>query len=432
MHTNDADISLEELSKIEGAASCNIKIRNGVVEECQFAIREMRRFFATATRGKDINSVPSQVSRICGTCSNAHLLASLKAIENGLGLVPSEQTKILRKLLHFGLIIRDHGLHLYVFSLPDLFHKNSILDFDENNPEEHRLLDDCFSVKNAGNMLGVVSGGRSVHAPLPKIGGTNSIPARDELNSLIPVLKETRFRILHLIKVFSDCPFELHQDFGFMALVDDNYTFLDGIIKTDDGKSINGADFMDRMEKTIMPYSQASGYKLDGRMHMVGALARININRGALHPDTRRDAAEALAKFPSDNIFHNNLAQAVEMLHAVDSACDLILSYQANPETVEIPKTDETTGIGIIEAPRGTLYHRYLITAENKIRRSKIIVPTGQNQSCIENAIRDWVSMNLDKPREEIEQWIEIIVRAFDPCMSCASHFLKLKLDRID
>jgi coenzyme F420-reducing hydrogenase alpha subunit len=346
-----------------------------------------------------------------------------------LGLIPSEQTRLLRKLLHCGLIIRDHGLHLYVFSLPDLYGKNSILDFDENDPEEHQLLDDCFSVKNAGNMLGVVSGGRSVHAPLPKIGGMNSIPSKDKLQKLIPILVEIRPKILHLIKVFSDCPFDLHEDFGFMALCDDKYTFLDGILKTDDGKSINEADFMDRMEKTIMPYSQASSYKLDGQMHMVGALARININREALHPDTKRDAAEALAKFPSKNIFHNNLAQAIEILHAVDSACDLIPTYQAIQETVEIPKTDETTGIGIIEAPRGTLYHRYEITAENKIRRSKIIVPTGQNQVCIEKAIRDWVGVNLDIPREEIEHRIEIIVRAFDPCMSCASHFLKLKLD---
>src|SRR3990170_8282444 len=137
MHTTNLDLTLEDITKIEGTASLNLKIRDGAVTECKLAITEMRRFFTQAARGRPIANVPHHLARICGTCSNAHLLASLKAIEHGIGLSPSPQTMLLRKLLNYGLIIRDHGLHLYVFALPDLFHRDSILAFDETNPQEH-------------------------------------------------------------------------------------------------------------------------------------------------------------------------------------------------------------------------------------------------------------------------------------------------------
>jgi coenzyme F420-reducing hydrogenase alpha subunit len=431
MHTHNADITIEEMTKIEGGASCSIQIRDGQVTECHFAIDEMRRFFASAVRGKDVAAVSGQVSRVCGTCSNAHLLASLKAIEHGLGITPTSQTMILRKLLNYGLNIRDHALHLYVFSLPDLFSKNSILEFDENIPEEHTLLDDCFAVKNAGNILSQTTGGRSVHAPFPKIGGSVKIPTQNELLDLIPVLTDIRPKILHLIRVFSDCQFELTADIKFLALADPEYSFLNGILKTDYDGVINDSDFTDRLEKIQIPYSQASGFKLDGMIHMVGAIARMNINKAALHKNTQNDAAEYIAKFPSKNIFHNNLAQAIEILHCIDASVDLIRSYSDQPEpNVTSVHNEDTTGVGIIEAPRGTLCHRYEITAENKIRRANIIVPTGQNQIGIEKSIKEWVEKNLDKDEAEIRHFVEVIVRAYDPCMSCATHFLHFKFSK--
>jgi sulfhydrogenase subunit alpha len=426
MHTTNLDLTLDEITKIEGTAALDLKIREGVVTECHFGIVEMRRFFEQAVRGKTITSLPHLLARICGTCSNAHLLCSLKSVENGLGIVPTPQATLLRKLLNYGLMIRDHGLHLYVFVLPDLFHRESILAFDETNPTEHDLIHDCFAVKEAGNKLSIATGGRSVHAPLLTVGGLSEVPPKDTLTALIPTLEEIRPRILRLIDVFLTCDYTLRQDLKFLALVDKEFSFLEGEVKTSDGTVITPSEFQTHLIRQEIPYSQATGYLFDGHIHMVGALARLNLNKDALHPKTKQDAAKAIDQFPSNNVFHNNLAQAIEMLHALDTSIDLIRTYQGLSETVTPPTPKETTGIGIIEAPRGTLFHKVEITADGKVKNSKVIVPTGQNQIGIERSIRDYVQANVDKSESELRWEIQKIIRAYDPCMSCATHFLKL------
>jgi coenzyme F420-reducing hydrogenase alpha subunit len=430
MHTTNLDISLEELSKIEGAASCNIKIRDGVVKECHFAISEMRRFFTQAVRGKQIAAVPQQVARICGTCSNAHLLASLKAIENGLGITVSRQTAILRQLLNFGLMIRDHGLHLYVFVLPDLFNRDSILEFDENNPREHELIHDCFAIKEAGNRLAIAAGGRSVHAPYVRIGSFSSVPNRNILTELIPILKNVRNQAVKLVEIFRECQWNLEAQVKFLALVDDKFTYLDGTVKTSDGLKFPDHDFAEKLNRVDIAYSQATGYKFDDQIHMVGALARLNLNRQSLHEQTKKNLSEALALFPSRNIFHNNLAQAIEIVHAIDSSIDLINQYEEVKTDPVMPVFRKATGIGLIEAPRGTLLHHYELNGDGTVSNAKIIVPTGQNQIGIEEAIRAYISSHLNEPKEILEKEIEKIVRAYDPCMSCASHFLKFRWSR--
>lgn len=431
MHTTNLDLSLKEITKVEGTASLDLKIREGQVTECKFGITEMKRFFTQAIRGKPVIAVPQLVARICGTCSNAHLLCSLKSIENGLGLSVTPQTKLLRQLLYYGLIIRDHGLHLYIFVLPDLFNRNSILDFDEKNPEEHTLLHDCFEVKEVGNKLGIAAGGRSVHAPFATVGGFSKLPAKQDLTGLIPQLKAVRPRILHLIDVFYKCDFDLKQDVKFLGLVDAQYSFLEGELRTSGGVAIPDQEFAEKLTRQDIPYSQATGYLLGNSVHMVGALARLNLNREALHQNTRRDATKALEVFPSKNIFHNNLAQAIEMLHAVDRSIDLINEYQALPEKPSplppISPISPPIGIGTIEAPRGTLFHKMEITSDGKIKKGTIIVPTGQNQIGIERSIREYVSANVDQTKEVLSHEIEKIIRAYDPCMSCATSFLKIR-----
>ncbi len=427
MHTTNLDLNIEEITKIEGAATCEIKIREGQLTECRFGIAEMRRFFEEAVRGKPIANVPHLVARICGTCSNAHLLCDLKAIENGLSLTPSPQTQLLRQLVNYGLIIRDHGLHLYVFVLPDLYNRDSILAFDENNPEEHELLHDCFAVKEAGNKLGIIAGGRSVHAPFLRLGGFNSLPKKEDLLELIPVLEEVRPRILRLINVFTNCTFILHQKLKFLALIDREYTFLDGVLRSSSSQSFAAEDFEKHVTRVDIAHSQASGYMFDGEVHFVGALSRINLNSTALHARTRIEANKALTHFPSDNIYHNNLAQAIEMLHAVDSSIDLIHKYAALPEILPEIKPAAGTGYGVIEAPRGTLYHKVELTTNATIKHATIIVPTGQNQIGIERSIHDYVADHIDDSKESLQLEIEKIIRAYDPCMSCATHFLKLK-----
>jgi sulfhydrogenase subunit alpha len=426
MHTTNMDISLEEITKIEGTARVDLSIRDGAVTECHFAITEMRRFFEEAVRGKPIATLPHLLARICGTCSNAHMLASLQSVENGLGMTISDQTNLLRTLLYLGLIIRDHGLHLYVFVLPDIFNRESILAFDENNPVEHEFVHDCFAVKEVGNKLSIATGGRSVHAPLLAVGGFNQIPSKESLIALIPELESIRPRVLRLIDIFTKSSFELNEDFKFLSLVNTDFSFLKGDLKTSDDTSIHPQEFETQLACQIIPYSQATGCTLNGRIHMVGSLARLNLNKNSFHTKTKNDAADALSRFPSKNIFHNNLAQAIEMLHAIDQSIDLIQSYQATPETNQPLSYKDTVGYGIIEAPRGTLYHKVHIGGDGKVLESKVIVPTAQNQIGIEKAIKDYVNLHVDDSKEQLQSDIQKLIRAYDPCMSCATHFLKI------
>lgn len=427
---HNLDLSISDISKIEGKAACDIKIADGKVETVNFSIAEYKRFYTQAIRGKDIIALPQLTARICGTCSNAHLLCAIKAVENAIGLIPSEQTIKLRKLLNYGLIIRDHGLHLCIFVLPDLFGKDSILDFDENDPEQHKYLDATFAIKAAGNNLGKRVGGRSVHAPYAAVGGFTVLPKQEELLKSIAELAKVRHIVLDLIDLFAKRDFTLERkNIDFAALVDDEYSFLYGDIMKNDGSKILTQNYGELLEHISIPYSHASGYKLSGRVYMVGALARLNLARDNLHPQTKKDAAKYLALFPSQNIFHNNLAQAIEILHAVDSSIDIIKKLKIVPEKAVVTQRKEGVGIGVIEAPRGTLYYKLEVDVSGKIKTGQIVVPTGQNQIGVEASIRQYLEENIDNlnSKEVIEHEVEKIVRAYDPCMSCASHFLKIK-----
>lgn len=428
----DFDINLSEISKIEGAASLTIKVRGRKIEDLKFSISEWKRFYTQAVRGKPILAVPQLLSRICGTCSNAHLLCAIEAVEKALNITPSPQTLLLRKLLHYGLIIRDHALHLYIFTLPDYLGKNSILEFDENNPIEHQFLEDAFAVKEVGNQLSIIIGGRSVHAPYPTIGGFLKLPKIEELKNFVEKLLEIRPKILKLMEIFLNSSWQLIPQFPltFSGLISDDFSFLEGEITTSSGKIIEEKDLGNHLDGVIIPYSQARGFLFDGNFLMVGALARLNLSRVVLHPKTKESAAEYLKIFPSNNLFHNNLAQAIEVLHAIDASQTIIENLRTI--VLETPiklQPYETMGIGVIEAPRGTLYHQLALGADGIIKKAEIIVPTGQNQLVMEKGIHQIVEtlLNEDASKEKIVYEVEKFIRAFDPCMSCAAHFLKVK-----
>jgi len=425
-------IKLDEISKIEGAASLEIKITGGKVEDLKFSISEWKRFYTQSIEGKPVVAIPSLVSRICGTCSNAHLLASLKSVENALGIQITPQTGLLRKLIYHGLIIRDHALHLYIFALPDVFKKNSILDFDMNNPVEHEFLDDAFSVKEVGNQLSIVVGGRSVHAPFPTVGGFLKYPALPDLKNLIPSLQAIRPKILKLIELFASSSFfhEVQAPFVFASLVSHDFSYLDGPIQTSLGDTIPESDFNEHLKGIIIPYSHARGFSFDGQLMMVGAIARLTLGKQYLHPKTIESVGKYLNLFPTKNLFYNNLAQAIEILHSIDQSIDLITTLQSIQTENPVKGTlKETTGIGVIEAPRGTLYYKIDINEKGQVKKGEIVVPTGQNQVIMERAIREIVEDLLSKNavRDKIIYEVEKFIRAFDPCMSCASHFLKVK-----
>ena len=425
MHT--FDLSMDRITKVEGSASLNVKVENNKVKNVQFKITEYKRFFTQAMIGKPIIGLPQLLARICGTCSNAHIIASIEACENALEIKPTEQTILLRILTMYGLMIRDHALHLYLFSMPDLYNKDSFLGLDENNPEEHQILHDGFEVKASGNELSTLVAGRSVHAPYPNIGGFTHFPEKKEIDLIVEKLEKARPAVLRLIEIFEKAPFHFERKTNFMALDSDRYGFLKGCINTGKGKCIPEQEFRNHLEHVVLPYSQASAYKHEGESYMVGALARMNLYGNKFHQRTKKDIGKTLKIFPSSDIFHNNLAQAIEILHSIDDSIDILKNNNFPPEPITKNTPKESVGVGVIEAPRGTLYHKVEIDKNGLIKSGEIVVPTGQNQINIEQDIWKLVDSLLpDTPKENIPLEIEKLIRAYDPCMSCAAHFLKV------
>ncbi|MCX8179417.1 MAG: nickel-dependent hydrogenase large subunit [Candidatus Aenigmarchaeota archaeon] len=423
MH-KDFDINIEHISKTEGHADLEIQVRNGKVENVKLKISENKRFYTQAIRNKLFNSAPQLISRICGTCSIAHLTCNIEAIEKALGIIPSQQTITLRKLSMYGLMIRDHAMHLYFFVLPDIFNKDSILDF---NNHLSKWVEDAFVVKSAGNELSKLVAGRAVHAIYEQIGYFSQIPKKDEIKKILQELKTTREKIFDLLDVLFNCDFKFERKTNFVALCTNDFSFLEGKIKTTDEVEVEEEDYWDYLNRVIIPYSQATGFKFEGKEYMVGACARLALNKDALHPETKKDAKKYIDTFPSYNVFHNNLAQGIEILHSIDHSIEILETTEFNEE--ERPKIEVKSGkgVGVVEAPRGTLYHMVDIAKDGRIRYGNFVIPTAQNQIKMENDIKILVEQNLDKDKHEIQHEIEKLIRAYDPCMSCASHFLKIK-----
>ena len=424
------DLRLDHITKVEGDASMDVTVNDGKVTDVKFAIVEYKRFFTEAMKGKSIAAIPAHLSRICGTCSNAHVMAAIAAAENALGIEVTPQTKLLRKLTMHGLVSRDHALHLYLFVMPDLFGKDAFLDFDDKDPVQHQLLHDGFDVKSAGNHLSQLVAGRSVHATFPVIGGFLKFPTPEGAAECVKEMKAARPAVLRLIKIFMDAPFHLDRKTKYMALIpDDTFGYIGGKIITDKGEIYEQKDFRSHLEHTVLSYSQASAYKYKGESYMVGALARINLAKDKLHPKTKESAAEALMAFPSTDIFHNNLAQAIEILHSIDESIDILTNTVFTPEPVIKVPMRAATGMGVIEAPRGTLYHKIVMDDKGIVLDGEVIVPTGQNQVNIERDVSAIVEPLIakDESKENIGMEIEKLIRAYDPCMSCGAHFLKVK-----
>lgn len=435
MHT--FDLSLDHITKIEGNASLHLSIKDGRVESVKFITAENKRFFTEAMKGKSLAALPPHLSRICGTCSNAHLLCAIEACENALGIKPSEQTRLLRSLTMHGLIIRDHALHLYLFCIPDIYGVDAFLDLNENDPAEHQLLHDGFDIKSAGNYLATLIAGRSIHATYPVIGGYLHFPDKASIEEAIEKLKNIRPAVLRLVEVFQNSPFHFDRKTHYMALVPDtSFGYIEGSIITSRGEKYGEENFRSHLEHVVLPYSQASAYVYDKEGYMVGALARMNLAKDKLHPKTKESLGEILNLFPSTDIFFNNLAQAIEILHSVDESIDMLSKNEFKPEPVVKTENKESVGVGVVEAPRGTLYHKVVVNADGTIKEGEVIVPTGQNQINIERDVATLVQNLLDKPeysdgseetKAKITFEIEKLIRAYDPCMSCAAHFLKVK-----
>ena len=370
MHIDEFDnkvshIHIDNITKIEGHGSLDIEIASDKVSFVKLKITENKRFYTQAIRNKPAISLPLMTSRICGTCSIAHFTCCSEAVEKAIGFTPTDQTLMLRKLSIYGMMIRDHALHLYLFCLPDVFGKDSVLDFDKSQDE---LVRKAFAIKSAGNNLSKVIAGRAVHETFAEVGRFLHLPSPDDVKKVVEELKSVRGYVLDFIEIFYGCPLSLERDTDFVALVTKDYTFLDGAIQDSSRACILPDRYWDYLDRKIIPYSEATGYNFEGKEYMVGALSRMNLNKESMHADTRRDASKYLGAFPSKNIFHNNLAQAIEILHCVDHSIEILESNEFKEENNAPVQIKEGEGVGILEAPRGTLY--YMVSIDKPARCS--------------------------------------------------------------
>ena len=418
------DIDIDHLSKIEGHADLDIKVKDGVVQHAHLKISESKRFFTQGVRGKSCLNVAQLVSRICGTCSVAHLTCCIEAVENTLGIEPSEQTRLLRNLTMDALMIRDHAMHLYIFCLPDILNADSVLELADR---DKAVVEKALEVKSSGNELSKMVAGKAVHAPYPAVGGYTKVMTNEQAKEMAHTLSHAREHAIEFVELFREKLPVFERKTHFIALKNDNYEYIGGEICSSEGYCVSRQNFWEHLDRVVVPYSQATGFEFEGKEYMVGSLSRMNLNKDALHRDTKKDLGNCMSMFPSNNIYMNNLAQAVEIINAMDHAIEKLESWDFKPEQYKTPPVKAGSGIGVIEAPRGTLYYALKTDDKGMVDYINLVIPTAQNHQNIEKDVAKLVQDKMDLERDDLSMEVEKLVRAYDPCMSCATHFLKLK-----
>ena len=425
MH-QDENFSIENITKIEGHASLDLKVRSGKVESCEFRVTESHRFFEDMVNGRHFSQIPLIVSRICGLCSSSHLTTALEAVEDALGVEPSEQTKALRRLSIFGEFIKSHALHLYMLALPDYLGKESVLKFGE---KEHHFIHDGLDLKKAGTDILAALGGRPHHTVNHRVGHVTKGPNQEKINTMLKGLESVRGKALETVQLFDSFalkhPFE--RKTNFVALKGENYPLMGGqAIHCTDKTSVEKEGLMGHLKENVVPYSTAKNASFNGKDYVVGALARIALNKNQLHPKAKKALKGCSTKLPNKSPFSTNLAQAIELVHCVESAIDL--AKDLSPKNEPAPKINPKacSGVGVTEAPRGLLYHAYTLDEKGFITDSNMVIPTQQNIRSIELDLHDFVPTLMKKPKPAAELEMEKLIRSYDPCISCSVHFLKV------
>lgn len=416
------EIKLDHLTKIEGHASLILKIDKGKVKRCDLSSIEGSRYFEGIVRGRMFFEAPEITSRICGICSCAHTLCSIFAMENALGLEVSDQTIKLRKLLNWGERIRSHATHLYFLSLPDFLGYESALEMVSKYREKIKM---ALKLMKLGNKVVSVIGGRDLHPVSAQIGGFLKYPKKEDLNELKGMLEECKNYAVKTINLFNNLKYPDYERkvSCFSVYNDKEYGMFTGVIRTHK-KDYDKGNYNMYLKEYHESDSTANFVVKEGKSYRVGALSRINLSGCLLHKEAKK--YYKLKKFPNHNPFINNFAQAIELLHAIEE-CSLILGDLEIKEE-EVKETELVNGHGIaaIEVPRGTLWHEYIVK-NKKIKYCNIITPTAQNLRSMEWDIREYLPSVIKLKKEKLVLEIEKLIRAYDPCFSCSTHFLDVR-----
>jgi sulfhydrogenase subunit alpha len=437
--TKDLEINVHHLTRVEGHGNIVVNVSNGAIEKCEWQVPEAPRFFEAMVRGRHYTEVARITSRICGICSVGHTLASLKATEAALGIQIGEQTRKLRELLKHAENFDSHVLHVYFLAAPDLLGVPSVFPLVATHGE---VVARALRLKRLAHEWGSLIGGRTTHPTTAVPGGFAKLPTAKQLEELkqrllaaVPDLSATLETVLALapgVPAF-DRPTE------YIALsADSSYGLYDGVVQSvlPDGtkQRYPVASYRSITNEYMVPASTAkyARNKLDS--YAVGALARFNNNYDLLHPEATKAAARLGLKPICTNPYMNTIAQVVEIVHSAYDGLRLIDELMADGIRDEglVRPTVYSSGAGAVEVPRGILFHEYAYDEEGTCLGGNCVIPTNQNHANIQRDFEKLVPELLaaDKRDKEVELSLEMLVRAYDPCVSCSTHYLDVTFVR--
>lgn len=426
---NTRTIAVDLVARVEGEGALRVTVKDGTVQDVELRIFEPPRFFEAFLQGRHYSEVPDIVARICGICPVAYQMSAVHAIEQIFGLCVEGALRDLRRLIYCGEWIESHALHVYMLQAPDFLGYDSGIAMAKDHPA---VVTRGLRLKKAGNAIMTLLGGRSVHPVSVKVGGFSRVPRRSELEELKDELLWARDAAIETVRWVADFDYpDFIPDYTYVALrYHDEYPFNEGQIAASSGLQISVNEFEQHFTEHQVAYSNALHCTLHESSYLVGPLARLNLNQEHLTPLAKQVLVDRELSIPLRNPFHGIIARSVEILYALEESLRLIERYEPPPVPAFPVVVRPGTGMACTEAPRGILYHRYQVDGGGVIREAKIVPPTSQNQSRIEQDLRLFMPRLLHLPDKEVALACERVIRCYDPCISCATHFLNLEITR--
>jgi coenzyme F420-reducing hydrogenase alpha subunit len=423
-------LSVGALARVEGEGALDVVIRDGQLHDVRLRIYEPPRFFEALLRGRAFTEPPDITARICGICPVAYQMSACTAIESACGVTVDGPLADLRRLLYCGEWIESHTLHIHLLHAPDFLGYDGVVDLAADHPDVVRR---GLAVKKVGNQLVGLIGGRPIHPINVRLGGFYRVPTTGELRSFAPRLHEARDQAEAIVDWVAGFDFpDLSGDWELAALRQPGeYPIMRGQLVTSGGLELDVGEFEDHLVETHVAYSTALVGQLRGRgHHLTGPLSRFVINADQLAPGAQAAARRAGLGTDTRNPFRSIVARAVEVLHACEEALDIVERYVEPERPAVTVEPSASTGAAWTEAPRGVLWHRYDLDADGTIQAARIVPPTAQNQPAIESDVRRFLEANLAAADDELARGAEAVIRNHDPCISCATHFLDVTVER--
>ena len=424
-------INVDYLARVEGEGGVKLVIDGDTLRSVELRIFEPPRFFEAFLRGRSFMEAPDITARICGICPVAYQMSAVHAMEDALGITVTPPIRELRRLLYCGEWIESHALHMFMLHAPDFLGYDGAVEMAKDHPDVVRQ---ALELKKTGNEILRLLGGREIHPVNVRVGGFYRAPGRREFRALREALERGRDASVAAVKLVAGFDFpDCERDYEFVCLRHaGEYPFNAGQVVSNKGLDIPQRQYDAHFEEYHVKRSNALHSRHVGSgAYVTGPLARYSLNHAALSPLALQAAREAGLGPTCNNPFRSIVVRAVEMLYAFDEALRIIDDYQ-EPDAPFVEATPRAgTGYACTEAPRGMLYHRYRLDTDGTILDAKIVPPTSQNQPSIEEDLRVFATGWLDQPDDRLRHLCEQAVRNYDPCISCATHFLTLDVERV-